>query len=129
MKRTEGTILCCMCGVTIAPNRAGRCMSCLRQEVDITDGIGKELELIQCPECFKYLSVKGAWMACEWESASLLALCLKKVPGITKKDITLVDAGFIWTEPHSRRIMLKVAVQKEVEEINGVVLQQCAKSC
>ena len=45
MKRTEGTILCCMCGVSIKPNRAGRCMSCLRQEIDITAGIGKELVL------------------------------------------------------------------------------------
>lgn len=36
--------------------------------------------------------------------------------------VRLIDAGFIWTEPHSRRIKLKLTVQKEV--IGGAVLQQ-----
>lgn len=34
----------------------------------------------------------------------------------------LVDASWIWTEPHSRRLKLKLTVQKEVG--NGAVLQQ-----
>ena len=34
----------------------------------------------------------------------------------------LVDAGFIWTEPHSRRLKVKVTVQAEV--FNGAILQQ-----
>ena len=33
----------------------------------------------------------------------------------------LVDAEFVWTEPHSRRIKLNITVQKEVF---NVVLQQ-----
>ncbi|NWX33269.1 NMD3 protein, partial [Notiomystis cincta] len=36
--------------------------------------------------------------------------------------VRLIDAGFIWTEPHSKRLKLKLTVQKEV--INGAVLQQ-----
>lgn len=28
--------------------------------------------------------------------------------------LELKDAGFIWTEPHSRRIKVKITVQKEV---------------
>ncbi|NWQ81419.1 NMD3 protein, partial [Columbina picui] len=36
--------------------------------------------------------------------------------------VRLIDAGFIWTEPHSKRLKLKLTVQKEV--INGTVLQQ-----
>lgn len=36
--------------------------------------------------------------------------------------INLVDASFVWTEPHSRRIKVKVVVQKEV--LGGAVLQQ-----
>jgi hypothetical protein len=31
----------------------------------------------------------------------LQALCLKKIKGLDKK-VKLVDASFIWTEPHSR---------------------------
>lgn len=34
----------------------------------------------------------------------------------------MVDAGFIWTEPHSRRIKLKLTVQKEV--MGGTLLQK-----
>ena len=28
--------------------------------------------------------------------------------------VRLVDAGFVWTEPHSMRIKVKLTVQKEV---------------
>ena len=34
----------------------------------------------------------------------------------------LVDAGFIWTEPHSKRIKVKLTIQKEV--IGGAILEQ-----
>ena len=33
-----------------------------------------------------------------------------------------MDAGFIWTEPHSRRLKTKLSVQSEV--FNGAILQQ-----
>ena len=36
--------------------------------------------------------------------------------------VKLVDAGFVWTEPHSRRIKVKLTVQAEV--MNGAILQQ-----
>ena len=36
--------------------------------------------------------------------------------------VKLVDAGFIWTEPHSKRLKVKVTVQAEV--LNGAILQQ-----
>lgn len=34
----------------------------------------------------------------------------------------LVDAGFLWTEPHSRRIKLQLKVQASV--LNGAILEQ-----
>ena len=36
--------------------------------------------------------------------------------------VKLVDAGFIWTEPHSRRLKVKLTIQAEV--LNGAILQQ-----
>jgi len=30
------------------------------------------------------------------------------------KQVHLIDATFVWTEPHSKRIKLKLIVQKEV---------------
>ncbi|EKU20648.1 nonsense-mediated mrna decay protein, partial [Nannochloropsis gaditana CCMP526] len=34
----------------------------------------------------------------------------------------VVEAGWIWTEPHSKRLKLKLTVRKEV--LNGVMVQQ-----
>lgn len=48
----------------------------------------------------------------ERESKELLAFCLKKIKGLNT--VKLIDAQFIWTEPHSRRIKLKLVIQKEV---------------
>ena len=36
----------------------------------------------------------------------------------------LVDAGFIWTEPHSKRVKVKLTVQKEV----NIFILVCIKS-
>jgi NMD protein affecting ribosome stability and mRNA decay len=35
-------------------------------------------------------------------------------------EVRLVDAGFIWTEPHSKRIKVKLTIQKEVNDISGL---------
>uniref|UniRef100_A0A914S8T1 60S ribosomal export protein NMD3 n=1 Tax=Parascaris equorum TaxID=6256 RepID=A0A914S8T1_PAREQ len=36
--------------------------------------------------------------------------------------VRLTDASFIWTEPHSKRIKVKLTIQKEI--MSGAVLQQ-----
>jgi hypothetical protein len=59
-------------------------------------------------------------MRAELESKELLTFCVKKVKGLGK--VKLIDAGFIWTEPHSRRLKLKLTIQAEV--LNGAILQQ-----
>ena len=61
-----------------------------------------------------------AWVRADMESKELLTFCVKKVKGLNK--VKLVDAGFLWTEPHSRRLKVKVSIQKEV--LNGAILQQ-----
>lgn len=61
-----------------------------------------------------------AWVRADLESKELLTFCVKKVKGLAK--VKLVDAAFIWTEPHSRRLKLKLTVQAEV--LNGAILQQ-----
>ena len=43
---------------------------------------------------------------------TLLALDLISVN--PPPQVRLIDAGFLWTEPHSKRIKLKVTIQKEV---------------
>lgn len=124
VKQEEGVpsnkILCCECGSLIEPNPANMCVACLRNHVDITEEIPKQAVLYFCRNCERYLQPPSEWVQCTLESRELLALCLKKLRGL--KEVKLVDAGFIWTEPHSKRIKVKITVHKEV--FGGTMLQQ-----
>ncbi|XP_012871596.1 PREDICTED: 60S ribosomal export protein NMD3 [Dipodomys ordii] len=114
-------ILCCECGVPISPNPANICVACLRSKVDISQGIPKQLSVSFCKQCQRYFQPPGTWVQCALESRELLALCLKKIKAPLSK-VRLVDAGFVWTEPHSKRLKVKLTIQKEV--MNGAILQQ-----
>lgn len=54
------------------------------------------------------------------ESRELLSICLKRLRNLSKVRVT--DARFVWTEPHSRRIKVKITIQDSVAE--GVLMQQ-----
>jgi len=68
----------------------------------------------------RYLKPPELWVRCSLESRELLGLCLAKLKGLNR--VRLIDAGFIWTEPHSKRIKVKLTIQAEV--MGGAVLQQ-----
>ncbi|QRV75844.1 60S ribosomal export protein NMD3 [Ceratobasidium sp. AG-Ba] len=122
-------VLCADCGTPIEPNSANLCIACLRNSVDITEGIPKQgtsLHRIHfptvnfCRNCERFLSPPATWTIAQPESRELLAICLKKLKGLNK--VRLIDAGFIWTEPHSKRIKVKLTIQKEV--FTSTILQQ-----
>lgn len=96
------------------------CVGCLRSRVDITEGIAKQVSLYFCKGCERYQQAQGQWVNAALESRELLTLCLKKLKGLD--DVRLIDANFVWTEPHSKRIKVKLSIQKEV--FNGAILQQ-----
>ncbi|KAJ8921811.1 hypothetical protein NQ315_008443 [Exocentrus adspersus] len=98
----KSKILCCECGTEIEPNPANMCVACLRTHVDITEGIPKQGTLYFCRGCERYHNPPSEWVHCALESRELLSLCLKKLKGLNR--VKLVDAGFVWTEPHSKRI-------------------------
>ncbi|KAI4503367.1 hypothetical protein M0802_001589 [Mischocyttarus mexicanus] len=118
--QNKAMILCCECGTQIEPNPANMCAACLRLKVDITDGIPKQVTLQFCKGCERYLQPPMEWIHAALESRELLALCLKKLKGLHR--VKLIDAGFVWTEPHSKRLKVKLTVHAEV--IGGTVLQQ-----
>ncbi|XP_053315523.1 60S ribosomal export protein NMD3 [Spea bombifrons] len=118
---SQGNILCCQCGIPIEPNPANMCVACLRTQVDISEGIPKQVSVHFCKQCERYLQPPGTWIQCALESRELLTLCLKKLKASLSK-VRLIDAGFIWTEPHSKRLKVKLTIQKEV--LNGAILQQ-----
>lgn len=119
---TAPTILCYNCGAAIDGTQAAGalCSDCLKLTVDITAGIEKDGILLMCRDCDRWLSPPSQWVVASAESRELLALCLRKLRGLHKSRI--IDASFIWTEPHSRRIKVKITVQQEAFE--GTVLQQ-----
>lgn len=103
------------------------CVNCIRNEVDITEGIPKQVHIHFCRNCERYLQPPGIWITAALESRELLTLCLKKLKGLNK--VRLVDAGFIWTEPHSRRIKVKLTIQKEVTTKEEKCLKEKNKKC
>mmetsp|Transcript_36599 Transcript_36599/g.80159 ORF Transcript_36599/g.80159 Transcript_36599/m.80159 type:complete len:533 (+) Transcript_36599:77-1675(+) len=113
-------VLCCICGVEIvAPIAGARCPQCLQREVDITEGITRRIHIQRCGTCSRFN--KPPWAPCELESRELLSLCLRHVKGLTREH-QLVDASFIWTEPHSKELKVKMVLRKEA--IPGVVVEQ-----
>lgn len=62
----------------------------------------------------------SSWVTAAPESRELLSLCLKKLRGLHK--VRIIDASFIWTEPHSRRVKIKLTIQDSVSD--GMILQQ-----
>ncbi|RYO98924.1 hypothetical protein DL764_006957 [Monosporascus ibericus] len=85
-----------------------------------TEGVQREATLHYCRDCDRWLLPPSSWVAAAPESRELLALCLKKLRGLQK--VRIVDASFIWTEPHSRRVRVKLTIQDSVSD--GVLLQQ-----
>ena len=104
----------------MAPNPSNMCVDCIRTQVDITEDIPKQEIVCFCKSCGRYLQPPTKWCQYELESRELLALLLKRIKGLSK--VKLVDAGFIWTEPHSKRIKVRLSIQKEV--MNSTILQQ-----
>ena len=105
-------VLCADCGIPIEPNNANRCVNCLRNSIDIPELIPKTATINFCKNCERYLNPPNTWVIAELESRELLAICLKKLRGL--KSVRLIDANFVWTEPHSKRLRVKLTVQKEV---------------
>lgn len=129
-------ILCADCGTPIVPNSANLCVACLRNTVDITEGIPKQGEfsaavsdpwywwntasVSYCRNCERFLSPPSSWTIARPESQELLAICLKKLKGLNK--VRLTEAHFIWTEPHSKRLRVSLTIQKEV--LTATILEQ-----
>ncbi|KAK7462763.1 ribosome-binding protein [Stygiomarasmius scandens] len=113
-------VLCADCGTPIVPNSANLCVACLRNTVDVTEGIPKQASVSFCRNCERFLAPPQAWVIARPESPELLAICIKKLKGLNK--VRLTEAHFIWTEPHSKRLRVSLTIQKEV--LTNTILEQ-----
>ena len=77
-------------------------------------GIDRTGELTQCKKCDRWMIRQDHWARHKWESQSLLSVCLKKIAGLQRQDTKILDAGFIWTEPHSMRLKVYVHIERGV---------------
>ena len=109
---TYSKIVCCICGITIDANSEGICEVCAKKNIDITTGITKSGVITYCRTCERYK--RPPWIKCEKESQDMMNLCLSKIKGLNK--VQLIDSSFIWTEPHSKEIKIKLTIQKEINK-------------
>lgn len=114
------TIACHNCGRPM-DGTTGRtmCMECIKTTSNISSQVSKEGQIQFCRNCERYLFPPQTWIQAQPESRELLAILLKRLQGLNK--VRIVDASFVWTEPHSRRIRIKITVQGET---SGVILQE-----
>lgn len=124
---TPATVMCYNCSRPIdGTTGLTMCMECIRSTSKLTVDIPRESTAQFCRNCERFLVPPSTWVVAQPESRELLALLLKKLPGLMSKstNIRLVDAGFLWTEPHSKRIKINVTVQGEAQSGSGVILQE-----
>lgn len=115
------TVLCCNCSRPLDGTQGTvMCYDCIKLTCDITQDISREANIQFCRNCERFLQPPTQWMAAQPESRELLALLLRRLKGMSK--VRLVDASFVWTEPHSRRIKIKITVQGEA--VQNVIIQQ-----
>jgi nonsense-mediated mRNA decay protein 3 len=76
--------LCCLCGVQTMPNPSNMCVNCIKSQVDITEGIQKQVSILWCKECNRYLQPPKHWLRAELESKELLTFCIKRLKGLQK---------------------------------------------
>ncbi|ELP92937.1 nonsense-mediated mRNA decay protein, putative [Entamoeba invadens IP1] len=115
----KAEMLCCVCGALIEVNPSCMCANCIQTAVDITEGIPKQVTISQCKGCKKFLA-GTTWFYCEPESKELMTYLVKRVKGVNK--LKLLNASYIWTEEHSKRLKIKLTVEKEV--FKNTLIQQ-----
>lgn len=120
---TAGTVLCCMCGVSMQPNPANMCARCLRARVDITEGVPRHAAVVYCPDCSSYLQPPRSWLRATPESPELMQILLRRINRpLARLRVSLSGAEFVFSEPHSKRLRLKLRLRREV--LHGIVLEQ-----
>ena len=105
-------IVCCICSAPIPANPRGICDTCEKKSIDISSSISNQSTIYYCKNCQRYM--RPPWIKCDLESSDMMNLCLSKIKGLNKAQI--VDSAFVWTEPHSKLIKVKITIQKFLDK-------------
>lgn len=118
--QTANKIPCCICGIMIEPNPSNMCPDCLQSNYSLSDVLPQSSSVIYCRGCGRYQESPTRWVNAGLESPELLKICLSRLSNV--KDAKIVDAKFLFTEPHSRRLRLSITLESQTPE--NVVLRQ-----
>jgi len=110
---TYSKIVCCLCSAVIDANPRGTCEACFRKSLNIKTSIPTEFELQYCRECQRFL--RPPYVKIDRDSTDMMKLCLSRIKSYDKK-VKIIDSNFIYTEPHSKVIKIKVTLEKEIEK-------------
>ncbi|KAL7721079.1 60S ribosomal export protein NMD3 [Entamoeba marina] len=121
----KAEMLCCVCGDLIEVNPSSMCAECLHKTIDITEDVQKQVTIEQCKRCKKYLA-GTTWFFCENESRELMTYLIKRVRGLNK--LKLKNASYVWTEEHSKRLKIKLTVEKRKFIIVNGFCENCHKA-
>lgn len=75
------------------------CVNCIRSQVDITEGLQKQVTILWCKECERYLQPPKHWVRAALESKELLTFCIKRLKGLQKVHITHFPSCHTWSFP------------------------------
>jgi len=133
----KALILCKRCGATIEYNEHILCSDCIcyaEQDSGLLS-IPNRLSISSCRHCDRWQRNNTTWFQANYESAELMAVLLKKIPGLDRKSVKLLDSKFLWSEPNSLRIKMQMVVlsvsnnlQKTLQ-VEWVVVQTACPEC
>ena len=111
MISTKATILCALCGIKFIPEAGSICPTCtIKSMADDKFLTGEPINYCRYCERFE----RPPWINCDRESQDMMGILLKKTKGLNK--VTFQSASFIWTEPHSKRMKLRIVFNREVSD-------------
>lgn len=70
-------------------------------------------QIDRCSTCMRYSVPPSSWTTLRFEGPEMLAYLLKKIPELAK--LRLVDAYFIHSEEHSKRVRMKISIERTGE--------------
>lgn len=112
----RASILCPICGVKFSPEASNICQACTLSSLDSEDLLRAGEEQLICTYCKRV--ERPPWIVCERESAEMLGVLMRKVKGLGKSEIK--SAKFVWTEPHSKRMRVKIEFIRVINDTTKV---------
>jgi len=80
--------------------------------VDITEGVQKQVTVLWCKDCGRYLQPPKHWLKAELESKELLTFCIKKIKGLSKVRVSIRT----WLGRQSKRQALQLKAEECLKE-------------